>query len=97
MKNFISPSQLGQMILEKHKKIDKYFLQGKKVGDLILCYESDRVFEIIRRFTQESIPILTVYDSFIVEEKHQDKLMELMDRMYPLSLSRENKRTVSWE
>jgi len=44
------------------------------------------VFEIIRRFTQENIPVLTVYDSFIVEEKHQDKLMELMDRMYPLSL-----------
>ena len=86
MKNFISPSQLGQMILEKHQLIDKYFLQGKKVGDLILCYESDRVFEIIRRFTQENIPVLTVYDSFIVEEKHQDKLMELMDRMYPLSL-----------
>ena len=74
------------MILEKYQQIDKYFLQGKKVGDLILCYESYRVFEIIRRFTQENIPILTVYDSFIVEEKHKDKLMELMDRMYPLSL-----------
>ena len=80
----IKPSVILRAFLDKHKSISGSFLQGRRMGDLVACQESDRVFEIVRRFTINNVPILTVYDSFIVQEKYKDNLQKWMDKLLPL-------------
>ena len=86
----IKPGDIVRGILDKHSVIKDYFLQGKKMGDYISCLESDRVFEIVRRFTKRGIPVLTVYDSFIIQEQYKDELQELMNELPPLNYNNEN-------
>ena len=86
VKGFIRPLDIINAIIEKHQTVKEYFLRGKRFGDRITWYESDRVLEIIRRFTDRNIPILTVYDSFIVQEKYQENLERLMEKLNPLRL-----------
>ena len=86
VKGFIRPLDIINAIIDKHQTVKEYFLRGKRFGDRITCYESDRVLEIIRRFTDRNIPILTVYDSFIVQEKYQENLERLMEKLNPLRL-----------
>ena len=80
----IKPGDILRAFLDKHKSIKRSFLQGKRMGDLVACQESDRVFEIVRRFTANNVPILTVYDSFIVQEQYRDNLQKWMDELLPL-------------
>ena len=80
----IKPSDILKAFLDKHKSINSSFLRGKRIGDLVACQESDRVFEIVRRFTANNVPILTVYDSFIVQEQYQEILQKWMDKLLPL-------------
>lgn len=80
----IKPSVILRAFLDKHKLIKDSFLKGRMMGDLVACQESDRVFEIVRRFTANNVPILTVYDSFIVQEKYKDNLQKWMDKLLPL-------------
>ena len=84
MKLTVKPSEVMKAFLEKHKTIENSFLKGKRMGDLVACQESDRVFEIVRRFTKNNVPILTVYDSFIVQEQYKDNLQRWMDTLLPL-------------
>jgi len=80
----VKPGDIVRAILNKHIQVSHYFLQGKKVGDYIACQESDRVFEIVRRFAKRGILVLTVYDSFIIQEQYKDDLQELMNELHPL-------------
>jgi hypothetical protein len=84
MKLTVKPSEVMKAFLEKHKTIENSFLKGKRMGDLVACQESDRVFEIVRRFTKNNVPILTVYDSFIVQEQYKGNLQRWMDTLLPL-------------
>ena len=67
--------------LEKHRTIKFFYLKSKRIGDLVACKESDMVFEIVSRLTNLGIPVLTVYDSFIVEKSHKETVHKLMDEM----------------
>ena len=80
----MKPSDILRAFLEKHKSIKNSFLMGKRMGDIVCCQEADRVFEIVRRFTANNVPILTVYDSFIVQEQYKDNLQRWMDELLPL-------------
>jgi len=64
--------------LSKHKVISTLFLKGKQTGNNIQFIESQRVMNIINYLVSEGIPVLTVYDSFIVAEKHESLLLKLM-------------------
>ncbi len=77
----LKPSELLKLYLNKHKVVRYYYLRGKRMGDLVACMESDRVFEIVRRLTIMKIPVLTVYDSFIVQQRHSKTLQNLMDEL----------------
>ena len=68
-----------QSFLNKHQPIKHALLQGKHLGNKIQCLESDLVFEVVNQLTQQGIPCLTIHDSFIVQEKHQQILKTLMD------------------
>ena len=77
----LKPSELLNLYLNKHKVVRYYYLRGKRMGDLVACMESDRVFEIVRRLTKLKIPVLTVYDSFIVKQSDSATLETLMEEL----------------
>lgn len=64
--------------LDKHRVIDFYFLKGKMMGASIQYMESCIVMNVVNELTARGIPVLTVFDSFIVVKKHEDLLKELM-------------------
>lgn len=63
---------------DKHHVINFYFLKGKVMGNSIQYMESCIVMNVINELTARRIPVLTVFDSFIVAKQHQDLLEELM-------------------
>ena len=67
-------SSIAQQDSSANALVWKFYLKGKKMGDYVACMESDRVFEIIRQLTEKSIPVLTVYDAFIVQKQYEDFL-----------------------
>ena len=48
---------------------------------MIQCWEADIVFEIVLELVKRDIPVLTVYDSFIVQQRYEDLLIELMSEV----------------
>jgi hypothetical protein len=74
--------------LQRHKVIKDYYLGGKRIGHFIQFIESNMVFEVVVELTKRGIPVLTIYDSFIVEHKYEDLVKDLMsstphrDRIY---------------
>jgi len=68
----------GRFIAKNHYMISHWFFRGRRAGQLASFIESNLVLEIVRRCCNENIPVLTVYDSFIVPKKHKKRVYELM-------------------
>jgi hypothetical protein len=83
-KKNVKPTAIVQAILMRHSKVSDKYMKGKQFGDLIGCWESDLVFEVIIELTKRGIPCLTVYDSFIVPLKYKE--LELKADYYPVKL-----------
>ena len=73
------PSQIIEAYLAKHPKISNYYRRGKLWGDYISCWESDILFEILVDLTDRGIPALSIYDSVIVQKKHQDYVESIIN------------------
>jgi len=72
--------ELARTIMEKHKKIEKYFNTGVGVK---LQYKDSRIAErILKHFTRKHTVCLCIHDSFIVMQQYQDELIEVMYREY---------------
>ena len=68
------------MIMQTHKKIEKYFNTGIGVK---LQYRDSKIAErILKHFTRKKIVCLCIHDSFIVQEQFKDELIEVMRREY---------------
>ena len=67
--------------LKKHSAVKESYLRGKQYGDMIQCWEADIVFEIVLELVKRDIPVLTVYDSFIVQQRHEGLLKKLMSEV----------------
>ena len=80
-KKKVSSSVIINMFLQKHLLVKASYLQGKQYGDMIQCWESDIVFEVVVELVKRGIPVLTVYDSFIVQLSYLSVLKELMDNV----------------
>jgi len=78
-KKKVKPLDIAQAILNKHPKISKYYNNKKVYGDLISCWESDIVFEVVMELTKRGIPCLTIYDSFIVPLEYEDLVDSMKD------------------
>ena len=78
-KKKVKPLDIAQAILNKHPKIAKYYNNKKVYGDLISCWESDIVFEVVMELTKRGIPCLTIYDSFIVPLEYEDLVDSMKD------------------
>ena len=63
-----------------HAPIAKYFCSG--IANTLMNADSKIALEVIDRFGQARIPILAIHDSFIVQEKYREKLLEVMDSAY---------------
>lgn len=68
----------GRFVSKMHYDIRHWFFKGKRMGALASFIESNIVLEIVRLCCDENIPVLTVYDSFIVPKKHEKRVYELM-------------------
>ena len=77
-KKRINSSTLAKEFLKKHIAVKNSYLRGKQYGDMIQCWEADIVFEVVIELVKREIPVLTVYDSFIVQKRHQELLKRLM-------------------
>lgn len=64
----------------KHKRIAKYFRIG--IGGELQFYESEIANEILKHFLNKKILVLSVHDSFLIEEKYKDELKKVMRRIY---------------
>lgn len=64
----------------KHQTISRYFLQGKEMGLYVQFLESERVMSVVGELISQEIPVLTVYDSFIVQAWHEDELEAAMKK-----------------
>jgi len=62
----------------KHKVISDYFMKDKQTGHHIQFLESELVMNVINNLTKLEIPVLTIYDSFIVQSRHRDLLLKHM-------------------
>ena len=74
-----SAKQIIDAYLAKHPKISSYYRRGKLWGDYISCWESDILFEILIDLTDRGIAALSIYDSVIVQKKHQDYVESIIN------------------
>ena len=78
-KKKVSTSTIISKFLNKHYLVKDYYMRGKQYGDMIQCWESDIVFEVVVELVKRRIPVLTVYDSFIIQLRYSRLLKGLMD------------------
>ncbi|HIB18590.1 MAG TPA: hypothetical protein EYO23_04895 [Alphaproteobacteria bacterium] len=67
---------LAQLRL-KHPQIEEYFLSG--AGTEMQFLDSQMTELIVKHFTAKGIPVLTVHDSYVIQERYRDELMDQMD------------------
>ena len=78
IKKIVKPSNIIKAFFDKHKEIASYYQKEKIMGHHIQYWESEIVFDIVTELTNKRIPVLTVYDSFIVQEKYKAKVEYLI-------------------
>lgn len=79
-KDLIGIDSIIDAFMLKHETIAGYFLQGKEMGLYVQFLESERVMNVVSELVSQEIPVLTVYDSFIVQACHEDELEEAMKK-----------------
>ena len=80
-KKKVSTSTIISKFLDKHYQVKDYYMRGKQYGDRIQCWESDIVFEVVIELVKLRIPVLTVYDSFIIQQQYAELLKKLMEEV----------------
>jgi hypothetical protein len=76
----VSGTKIHKVLMMKHYLVKDYYLRGKQYGDMIQCLEADLVFEVVIELIKKGIPCLTVYDSFIVQSKHEALVKDLVKK-----------------
>ncbi len=72
--------QLMEMISNAHPRIAHYFNSG--IGTQLQYYDSNIAEGVLKYFTKQGKPCLPVHDSFIVDIKYKEELMEIMKEEY---------------
>lgn len=66
----------------EHEPIAHYFCKGKDTGMRVMNKDSKIALDIVNHFAKQDIPILSVHDSFIVQEKYREELLQVMKNEY---------------
>ncbi|MCY7362581.1 MAG: hypothetical protein LH629_11035, partial [Ignavibacteria bacterium] len=69
-----------QRWIDEHKPISKYF--NSDIGIKLQYYDSVIAAGIIKYFTEKSISVLVIHDSFVIEKKYKDELLDIMNSEY---------------
>ena len=69
-------NDIKRAILKKHYKIKEFFFSG--VGLEFMYLDSCVTEYIIKKFTTQKIPVLSIHDSYIVGESYKKLLVEMM-------------------
>ena len=72
--------KIHKALMSKHHLVKDYYLRGKQYGDMIIGWEADLVFEVVRELTNRGVACLTVYDSFIVQSKYENLVKDLVKK-----------------
>lgn len=79
VKKTAKPSDIIRYYMDKHSDISSFYLKDKQMGAHIQYWESSMLFEVVIQLTNMGIPVLTVYDSFIVQKQYEDLVTDLMN------------------
>ncbi len=80
----IKPADIYRAMIEKHPILEKHYHKGVEHGLWVMFLESEWLCSIIKQFTEEEIPVLTIHDSVIVAESCKE-LAEDRIKNTPLS------------
>lgn len=61
-----------------HPEIARWILKGGVVGRRAMFIESNMVLGVLDKLVKENIPVVTIYDSFVVPKKYEKRTKELM-------------------
>jgi hypothetical protein len=81
-KNITGAKPLMKSFLEVHEPISRYFCNGKENGLKVMNLDATIALNIVNCFAKKRIPILAIHDSFIVQEKHEKELYQVMKNSY---------------
>jgi hypothetical protein len=73
---------LLEAFMETHEPINQHFCTGKETGLRIMNKDARICLDIVYDFTKQRIPILSVHDSFIVQQQFKDLLRDTMQKWY---------------
>ena len=65
-----------------HKPIERHFCNGSETGLRIMNLDSRIALDIVDHFAKQKIPILSIHDSFIVQDKYKNELRQTMENTY---------------
>ena len=68
------------LIRKKHHPIEQYFFTGLASG--LQFMDGEITAQIIEHFTKQYIPVLSVHDSYIIEEQHATALNDAMQASF---------------
>lgn len=71
-------------IMLKHHRIAHYLCNGRENGLKIMNFDSKIALEVIKYFGERKMPILAIHDSFIVQEKYENDLKDVMMKVYTI-------------
>ena len=72
--------ELAKTIKDKHKEIKQHFNTG--IGVKLQFLDSRIAERILKHFTKKNIVCLCIHDSFIVQERYNNELIEVMKHEY---------------
>lgn len=67
-----------------NQSIRKFFFSGS--WDVFNYHESNIAQRVIEHFTEKGVPVLTVYDSFIIQDSYKDELQDVLTASIALEL-----------
>ena len=77
-----SARPLLKKFISEHKRIAKYFCNGKSLGMKLMNKDSKIALKVINHFAKQNKVILPIHDSFIVQEKNKEELKQIMLEAY---------------
>ena len=85
--------ELINIIADRHKKLHEFFNTG--IGIILQKRDSQIAESVLKYFMKKDIACLCVHDSFIVEEKYKDELIDVMKDKYKKEMGFDGKVKVN--
>ncbi|WP_420389605.1 hypothetical protein [Marinobacter sp.] len=76
------PKRILDGILQRHRGIINFNDNGVCLGSQLQRIDSEIALEVMYHFAKKNIVCIGVHDSFLVQEKHESELREVMEEKY---------------